>query len=214
VRNVPPGFAHEEARRLEDEYVGPEHFLLALARGDSVAAEALRRCGVGYEQLVQAHLARRARYEEEFPREGKQPQFNPASYRLLGRMEGFAAAGGSSEVEPEHVLLALVWHAGGGSGYLLRRLGTSRADVQRALAGLGVAVPPLDPPPDDERPRGERVFIPVERLDDVLRAMRERIPPGDVLGFNYYAPDRTKAYVVAGPDFDLQGLVDEVLADT
>jgi ATP-dependent Clp protease ATP-binding subunit ClpA len=212
VSGVPPGFAHEEARRLEDDYVGPEHFLLALARRDSVAAEALRRCGVTYEQLVEAHLARRAKYEEEFPREGKQPQFNPASYRLLGRMEGFAAATGSTEIEPEHILLALVWQAGGGSGYLLRRLGTSRADVQQALAGLGVAVPPLDPPPDDERPRGERVFVPVDRLGDVLRAMQERIPPGGLLGFNYYPPDRTKAYVVADADFDLEGLVAEVLA--
>jgi hypothetical protein len=46
VRSPPPGFAHEEARRLEDDHVGPEHFLLALARGDSVSAEALRHCGV------------------------------------------------------------------------------------------------------------------------------------------------------------------------
>jgi ATP-dependent Clp protease ATP-binding subunit ClpA len=213
VSGVPPGFAHEEARRLEDDYVGPEHFLLALARGDSVAAHALRRCDVTYEQLVEAHLERRARDDEEFPRTGKQPQFNPASYKLLGRMEGFAAAGGSSEIEPEHVLLALIWPADG-LGWLLRRLGTSRVDVQRALAGLGVAVPPLDPPPDDDRPRGERVFIPVERLDDVLRAMRERIPANGLIGFNYYPPDRTKAWVVAGADFDLQGLVDEVLADT
>jgi hypothetical protein len=85
--------------------------------------------------------------------------------------------------------------------------------VQRALAGLGVAVPPIDPPPDDDRPRGERIFIPVERLDDVLRAMRERIPAGDVLGFNYYRTDPTRAWVITGAEFDLRALVNEVLAD-
>jgi ATP-dependent Clp protease ATP-binding subunit ClpA len=202
-------WAANEARELEDGYIGTEHFLLGLARGASVASEALRACGVTYERLRELHLLRREEHEKEFPRPvGLSP--NPRAYTLMGRMDGFAAAAGAAAVRPEHVLLALLWDPDAAG--LVREAGTTRADVKRALGDRGVAVPAQDPPPDDHRPRGKRVFIPVERLDDVLREMRRRIPKGDVIGFNYYPPDRAKAWVVAGADFDLEGLVDEVLA--
>jgi hypothetical protein len=133
---------------------------------------------------------------------------NPAAYALIGRMEGFAAAAGAEAVAPEHVLLAALWDRD-----RMFADGPSRGEVKRALGVLGVPVPPQDPPPGDTRDRGEPVFIPVERLDDVLREMRRQLIPKDgTIAFNYYPPDRTKAFVVSDAGFDLQRLVDEVLA--
>jgi ATP-dependent Clp protease ATP-binding subunit ClpA len=205
--------ALEEARALEDDYVGTEHFLFSVAAGDSRAAAALRQCGITHERLIEGHLERRALWEEEHPRTGRRPQLNPAAYRLMGRMEGFAAAAGSQTIEPEHVLLALVWDADSTHGRLLRDLGTTRADVQRALGRLGIAVPPLDPAADDDRPWGERIFVPVESLDRLIAELTRRIPKGSLFGFNY-SHDHTQAWVKAGAEIDLQAMVDEVLAES
>jgi ClpA/ClpB-like protein len=180
--------------------------LLGIAGSESVAGEALRACGASHERLDDAYREMRTRREVEYG-----PQLNPASYVLTGRMEGFAAAAGSTTVEPEHGLLALLWHPDSPSSGLLLKLGTSRAEVQRALRGLGVDVPALDPPPDDERPMGERVWIPLEKLELLLRELPARLPEGSPFGFNLTA-DGSRAWVRAGADVDLQSIVDDVLA--
>jgi ATP-dependent Clp protease ATP-binding subunit ClpA len=198
--------------RLEGGTVGPAHFMLALTRGDSVAAQALRNCGATHEALTTVYERLRSRWEEEYPRKQRRPpQLNPASYALKGRTEGFAASAGSTTLEPEHYLLALLWDPDSVHSGMLRELGTSRAEVQGALRALNVRVPELEPPPDDERPRGERVWIPFEQLELVLRELPSRLPEGSPFGFNF-TPDRSRAWVQAGADVDLQSIVDEVLA--
>jgi hypothetical protein len=186
--------------------------LLGLARSDSVAGEALRACGATHERLDDAYQRMRARWEAEFPpkrRDG--PQLNPASYVLSGRMEGFAAAAGSTTVDLEHGLLALLWHPDSASSGVLLEVGTSRSDVYGELRGLGVSAPELEPPPDDDRPRGERISIPYGRLSQVLREVPGRLPEGSYFAFNFNN-ERTDAWVQAGADVDLQAIVDEVLA--
>jgi hypothetical protein len=128
----------------------------------------------------------------------------------MGRSEGFAAAAGS-RVEPEHVLLALLWDPQSVQTSLLRDVGTSRTEVYRTLGDLGVPVPPTDLPPTDDRPRGERVSFPYERFALVLREVPRRLPEGSFLGFNFNH-ERTTAWVVATADVDLQAVVDDVLS--
>lgn len=186
--------------------------MLALARGDSVAAQALRNCGATHEALTAVYERLRSRWEEEYPRrERTSPQLNPASYALQGRTEGFAASAGSMTLQPEHYLLALVWHPDSVHSGMLRELGTSRADLQRALGQLDVRVPALEPPPDDERPRGERVWISREKLELVLRELPSRLPEGSPFGFNFTADGR--AWVQAGEDVDVRAIVDEILSE-
>jgi ATP-dependent Clp protease ATP-binding subunit ClpA len=183
--------AYAEAARLEDGTVGPCHFMLAIARSDSIAAQALRNCGATLEALTAAYERLRSRWEEEQPRAQRDsPQLNPASYALEGRTEGFAASAGSTTLEPEHYLLALIWHPDSVHSGMLRELGTSRADVQRALRALEVDVPALEPPLDDDRPRGERAWIPYEKLELVLRELPSRLPEESPFGFNFTADGR------------------------
>jgi hypothetical protein len=186
--------------------------LLGIAGSESVAGEALRACGASHERLDDAYREMRTRREVEFS--GKQrdgPQLNPASYVLTGRMEGFAAAAGSTTVEPEHGLLALLWHPDSPSSGLLLKLGTSRREVHRELRDRGVDVSELEPPPDDDRPRGERISIPYGKLAQVVREVPRRLPEGSYFAFNFNY-ERTEAWVQAGAGVDLQAILDEVLA--
>jgi hypothetical protein len=165
-----------------------------------------------HERLTEVYERRRAQWDEEHPpaqRDWLQP--NPAAYALMGRSEGFAAAAGSTRVEPEHVLLGLLWDPQSVQTSMLRDVGTSRTEVYRTLSELGVPVPPIDLPPTDDRPRGERVSFPYERLALVLREVQRRLPEGSFLGFNFNH-ERTKAWVVATAEVDLQAVVDDILS--
>jgi hypothetical protein len=203
--------AFDEARALGDTTVGTWHFLLGIARGDSLAARALRECGATPDRLTDAYKRRRAQWEEEHPqaqRDWLQP--NPAAYALMGRAEAFAAAAGSTRVAPEHALLGLLWDFQSVQTALLRAAGTSRAEVRDALGRLGGYIPPIDLPPEDWRPWGERVWVPADRFGLVLRNVMARLPEGTRFGFNRTADGRY--WMQAGAEFDLQAIVDEVLA--
>jgi ATP-dependent Clp protease ATP-binding subunit ClpA len=162
--------------------------MLGIARGESLAARALRECGAPYESLIDAYERIRAKWEEEQPREERAwPKLNPAAYAFLGRAEGFAAAMGSRTIEPEHALLSLLWQPYSVQSGMLRELGTSRTRVQQALGHLGASVPAIDPPPEDDRPWGQRVWFPAEKWDVVLSQVPSRLPENSPFG---PAPER------------------------
>jgi hypothetical protein len=117
---------------------------------------------------------------------------------------------GSLRLEPEHALLSLVWDPESVQSAMLHRVGTSRVEVQRALGRLGVPVPPNDPPPEDERPRGERVWVPVDHFELLLSEVQSRLPRDSPFAFNFAADGR--AWMRAGADVDLQAIVDDVLS--
>jgi hypothetical protein len=183
--------AGDEARRLEQGWIGPEHVLLALFAEPGPATEALEEVGVTRERAEQDARARSRSDPPPPPYDpaaGLSP--NPAWYKLTGCAKGLAlAAGRRPEPEPEHFLLALVY--GGELGPLLRGVGTSEPALLEALARRGVQVPESDPPA--YRPwRGlHRIEVTEAELEPVLDVLAERYPPGSEWrwGFNWLPGD-------------------------
>jgi len=81
-------------------------------------------------------------------------------------------------------------------------------DVLAALAELDVAVPTLPLPHPDRTPWGERVYVPAERMKDVVARLSADLPPG-TWGCNSH---EGREWVVAHAVIDLAGIVDDVLA--
>lgn len=199
--------AFEEAVRLGSGHAGPEHFLLALLRPDqhTLAAAVLRGCGADYDRLSSV-LARAA---AERPVEGDAGvTLNPVAHELIGRAEGLAAGLGAEEVEPEHLLLALVWAAQ--RDWPLAAAGTTREAVYEQLRahGVGLAVPL---PPSRPRPEGAEqcVYFPQVQLRDVLAGLPALLPPDADWGWNVDGAYR--AWVRATGDFDLRERVRRAL---
>jgi hypothetical protein len=113
-------------------------------------------------------------------------------------------------VEPEHLLLGLLWEPQSVQTGMLRDVGTSRAEVQHALGRFDVYVPPVDLPLEDRRPWGERVWVPADQFPLVLSNVLARLPKGSRFGFNFTADGR--AWVQAGAGVDLQAIVDAILS--
>jgi hypothetical protein len=206
------GAAWTEAEALGHDWVGDEHFLLALTRTDSLAAKALSECGATYEAL-RDELARQLTLDEDHPFEpvwgNCQRELTPAAYELMGWAEGFAASRGDRP-GTEDVLLAVLWHPNSLSSEMLKTTAVGRAAVKNRLGELGVPVPPIDPTPDDVRPVGPKVYFPPDKLDVVLREVQPQLPESSHFGWNLNH-DGTKAYVSADPAVDLEALVSRAL---
>jgi hypothetical protein len=100
-------------------------------------------------------------------------------------------------------LLSLLWHPRSPSSALFPRTGTTRANVKRRLAELGVWVPARDPPPDDDTRWSERVFFPFEQLAAVLRELHRLLPRRARYSFNHDGKGRAWAGVGEGFEDEL-----------
>jgi len=148
--------APEEARRLGQDWVGPEHYLLALLAEPSIATEALAALHVTHERIAEqlSRLrtvnGRRIRYIES-----KGITTNPAAHAVRGWAKGYAAASGRKRPTPEDWLLAIVYCDPSLVASILHDLGVSAADTVDALRRRGVKTP--DSEPEVYRPwRGHR----------------------------------------------------------
>ena len=208
--------AFAEAQRLGHSWVGPEHGLLAILRGDPTdpARIALEEAGLEadrFERWYEERIERSDPKPKRDPeRDGISP--NPAWYGVAGRAEGLAAGVGVSDVRPVDLLLALLWDT---TEWLpVRGLGISREDVAASLGRSGVTLP-ATPLPDLDRPLRNpvRVDFPKSALGDVVEILKQRHPPGSGLrwGINHDGAERAWAFAEEG--IDLQGIVDEVVAD-
>jgi hypothetical protein len=199
----------DEATRLGQHWMGPEHTLLGVLRGDpdDVARRALEQAGVDA-SMVEGWITRMDTGAGE-ERAGVKP--NPRWYTIEGRAEGMAAALGASEVGSVHFLLALLWDQRRWN--LTEEPGVSREAIVTALAELGATLPAA-PLPDLERKRNftQYVEFPRHKTSEVLRLLAERHPPGSgpTYGFNY--TDDETAWVRAEDGIDLQSIVDEAIA--
>jgi ATP-dependent Clp protease ATP-binding subunit ClpA len=205
------GRAAAQARRLNDGWIGPEHYLLALLAESSTATEALAELGVTYDRFDD-HL-RNGPGDPDWPPpryDGKGLSPNPGTYRLEARGEGLALAWGHRWPAPEHWLLAMIYEDHGVAGQL-HHLGASQQAILDALRRRGVRVPEVDPP--TYRPwRGHhRVEVSEAELKLVIDLLIQQHPPPSEWrwGFNWLPGEPRRARVDAEEGIDL----DEVLAE-
>ncbi|PXX66372.1 ClpA/ClpB-like protein [Nocardia tenerifensis] len=196
-----------EAMRLNHGWIGPQHALLGVLRGDSgdVARQALERAGVDAE-VVETWLSRAGSMETP-----DQLSPNPRWYTVHGRAEGFAYASGAAEPDTVHFLLAVLWDRT--RGLLPESSEGTRAVIITAMRDLGVELP-RSPLPELEPSARMTTYVefPRRATDDIIALLGVRHPPGSgsKWAFNYKNDD--VAYVRAESGIDLQGIVDEALA--
>ncbi|MFF3224755.1 Clp protease N-terminal domain-containing protein [Nocardia suismassiliense] len=197
----------DEAVRLKHGWIGPEHTLLGVLRGDSddVARQALEQAGV---EAVAVETRLRA-MDSGAKVDGLSP--NPRWHTIHGRAEGIAYTVGATEPDTVHFLLAVLWDR---TRWLLPDTAEgTRAAIVAALSSLGVELPRV-PLPVLERPTrmGTYVEFPRRATDDVIALLAVRHPPGSGprWGFNYKNDEIAWARAETG--IDLRGIVDEALA--
>jgi len=204
--------ATKEALRLRQNWLGPEHYLLAALAEPSLAIEAMAELGVTHEsvagQLARMKLVngRRIRYLES-----KGITSNPRAHDVNGWANGFAAAAGRQTPGPEDWLLAAIYEGGGIVGSVLGELGTSAQAVVNAIRDRGITTPSFDP--DEDRPwQGHReIEIAKSEWQEVVDALSEKHPPGSRLrwGFNSRRDRPGKIQFVAEDGIDLDAIVEE-----
>ena len=98
--------AQEEARELEQPYVGTEHLLLGLIReGEGIAAQALKRLDVTYEETV-AQIKEIT--DQEMPVAAGHIPFTPRAKRVLEGALRETLQLGQNYISTEHLLLGIV----------------------------------------------------------------------------------------------------------
>jgi ATP-dependent Clp protease ATP-binding subunit ClpC len=127
--------AQEEARRLDHDYVGTEHVLLALTHESigGVAAKVLESPGIGLEAV-------RQRVEEVVGRGGQARPghipFTPRSKRVLELALQESRALGHNYIGTEHILLGLIQEGDGVAAHVLSELGADLDGVREQVIRL------------------------------------------------------------------------------
>ncbi len=124
--------AEEEARRLHDTAVRPEHLLLALMEGDGVAAKALRLAGVDAD-VVRSRVAEATPPE---PAAGTGPlkvPFSPRAKKTLELSLREALRLGHNYIGTEHLLLGALRESEADAG---RYLGVDLAELRNRVVAL------------------------------------------------------------------------------
>jgi ATP-dependent Clp protease ATP-binding subunit ClpA len=148
--------AAQEAQHLRRNWLGPEHYLLAVLAEPSIATEAMAALGVTHERVadqlarVKTVNGRRIRYLES-----KGTTTNPRAHDVSGWAYGYAAAEGREEPNQEDWLLATLFNGGGIVESVLRNLGTAPAAAVDVMRQRGVRTPDIDPA-EDQHWRGHR----------------------------------------------------------
>jgi hypothetical protein len=125
---------------------------------------------------------------------------------VIARAEGLALAR-ADEPLTDDLLVSILWEPDSLAAVLLREHG-GRAAVARAFVELG-GTPPGEPPPDGEWPEmGERVWVPRERLMDVVHVVQDATRH---CSFNTTRDGR--AWVRADAGVDVAAIAERVLAD-
>jgi len=142
--------SQEEARLLNQNFIGTEHLLLGLIHErDGLAAQALEHLGITLE-------AARARVEETMAPPppaggGGPPPFSPRAKRVLELSLREALQLGHNYVGPEHILLGLIREGRGAGARVLVDLGAglqhTREDVLALSSGAATPPPPATTTP-------------------------------------------------------------------
>ena len=208
--------AAEEARGLRQNWLGPEHYLLALLNQKCIAVEVMAELGVTHDRLAQQLRAtknivngRRIRYIEP-----KWVTSNPSAHDVEGWAKGFAAASGRRRPSSEDWLVAIVYRNHGVVGSVLSELGVSGAAIVKALRRRGVAAPDFEP--EEHLPwRGHHeVEVPRAEWQSVVDLLSKKHPPGSEWqwGFNSRKDRPGKIRFSAEDGIDLEAIVVEARA--
>ncbi|HEU5088931.1 MAG TPA: Clp protease N-terminal domain-containing protein, partial [Roseiflexaceae bacterium] len=121
------------AERNGNTNVEPEHLLLALLeQGDGVVPQVLAKLNIAPGALAQTIRTEISR----FPRQsggGAQVQISPRLRTVLTKAYDEMAPFGDEYVSTEHLLLAILAHAGGGAERALKQAGLTRDRLMEAL---------------------------------------------------------------------------------
>jgi ATP-dependent Clp protease ATP-binding subunit ClpC len=129
--------AQEEARMLNHNYIGTEHFLLGLIHeGEGVAAKALESLGISFEAV-------RQQVEEIIGQGQSAPTghipFTPRAKKVLELSLREALQFGHNYIGTEHILLGLIHEGEGVAAQVLQKLGADfnrvRQQVNQLLSG-------------------------------------------------------------------------------
>lgn len=127
--------AQDEARALNQMYVGTEHLLLALIKeGESIAARALAKLDVTYDETVLSIKQAIADNAEPVP--GGHIPFTPKAKHVLEDAYRETMTHGQTYIAPEHLLLGIVSDGGGRAMEALRSMGVSGDAVRNAVDEL------------------------------------------------------------------------------
>lgn len=202
-----------EARGVRQNWLGPEHYLLAILKANTVAAEMLAELGIDY-WVARDHIrsiksvnGRRLRYIE-----AKGTRTNPAAHEVSGWAEGFAAGRGLRKAAPEDWLLAIIYTDQGAVRSIFDARGVTGVQVVSALRARGVPVPDVEPEVEPEWKGVHTIDVPAIERQAVVDVLNARYPvkPGCRWGFNYWGAGRKTIRFLAEADVDLDGIVAEI----
>ena len=127
--------AQEEARSLGKMYVGTEHLLLALIKeGEGIAAQALQKLDVTYEETIAT--VREISSEVSEPVPGGHIPFTPRAKRVLEDAYRETMTHGQTYIATEHLLLGIVAEGDGRAMTALSRMGVSGDAIRNAVSEL------------------------------------------------------------------------------
>lgn len=202
--------AFKEAQRMRQNWLGPEHYLLALLAQPCIASDLMAELGLTYEHLasrlrsIQTVNGRKIRYIES-----RGVKTNPAARRLDGWAEGFAAGSGRPSPEPEDWLLAIVYMNHGIVGSVMNEIGVSARDVVSAARRRGVRTPEFDPA--DFRPWRNVREVEVDKSEwqAVVDVLSQKHPPDSQWrwGFNSRRDRPGRVQFVAEEGIELEAIV-------
>ena len=211
------GRAAKEAIRLRQNWLGAEHYLLAVLVEPGVATDVMSELGVTHEGVAR-ELARmktvngkRIRYVAS-----KGIATNPRAHDVNGWANGFAAAAGRHEPSSEDFLLATLYEGGGIVWTVLRELGVSAAAVVDVMRRRGIRTPDFNPDEDPPWRGHHEVEVAKSEWQDVVDILNEKVPPISGLrwGFNSRRDRPGKIQFAAEDGIDLDAIVAEARART
>jgi ATP-dependent Clp protease ATP-binding subunit ClpC len=123
--------AQHESRALRHNYIGTEHFLLAMLRDvDGTAASVLHLFDISFEE-VKEQVRRVVGEEDEVSTD--QIPFTPRAKKVLGLSMNQAVSLGSDSIGSEHILLAIVAERECVAARILRDFDTDAAMIRREV---------------------------------------------------------------------------------
>ena len=182
------GMAREESARLDHEYVGTEHMLLALVKeSEGVGFEVLRTFGVDT-QAVADHVEKVIHRGRPSANSGRDLPYTSRAKMVLELSMKEAATMKHGYVGSEHLLLGMLAEGNGIAAQVLRDAGVTLDEARAAVVRILGTGPAQVRMPRDSRRRSSAT-TPVEHVEVIVHYRDGRrfqgsfTSPQDAIGF-------------------------------